>query len=673
MYISLHTAISGLRDCKKMFQWGACIPLVIIVLFSHHLVAISSKLPALTPAASHAIAVFETVSKVMVGFSDTSAAYIPSQVLKDSSIQGVSAWTLLGCLPISAAVVISQAPMLIATGKDLWTKQRGYLLAAIFILVLNGVLMARLYVETRRRKRSDRSETRRREFGWLISEITERVTNLPTELISIEIRRGLKDLRSYLNIERVSLYFRTEDGGDFRVLSSLSDRCPPLSTARAAQFRWTQAKLRGGEPVLVDKLETLPLEAVFEKQTWEKEGVRSIAIIPIKLGHRLLAFFILAVTKYERGWPEGTVSQFQTLGDIFLQLFLRQKAEHKVFEMEQRFAWAADAAPVMIWMSGQDKQCTYFNHGWLAFTGRSLDQELGSGWLQGVHPEDADRCLTEYSRAFDARKRFRLEYRLRRADNEYRWVVDYGIPRFELGGNFCGYIGSCLDITDVKRSELELKELSSRLIGAQEDERRRIARELHDDFCQQLAILGLELAKLNLRAQEEPAVEKLIHDMEARIKNLANAMHNRAHQLHSSYIEILGLPSAIQGHCSEFSKQYKIAVDFKQGNLPAQVPSDVALCLFRIVQEGMQNIAKHSRTRTCVVELTTESDGLLLRIVDSGIGFDATKPKYKPGLGLISMRERLRQVNGQMRLYSAPRQGTQLEVRVPFKKVSATA
>lgn len=645
MHISHFRAVVWLGDGKNMFLWRTCILLVAIALIPCELSAVSPAYLRATPI---------TIQH-MAGDS------VPCTITSRS----------LGLAIVSAAF-ISQEPLLITASKNLWNNQRNYFLVAMLILVLNGILMGKLLAETRRRKRADRSAARRREFGCLISEVTERVTNLPTELIPIEIRRGLKDLRSYLNIERVSLYFRAEDGLDFQVLSSVSERCPPLSITRANQFRWTEAQLRVGTSVLVHKLEKLPPEAMFEKRTWLAEGIRSIAIIPIK-GQRLLAFFILAVTKRERGWPEDTVSQFQALGDIFLQLFLRQKAERRVFEIEQRFAWAADAAPVMIWMSGVDKLCTYFNQGWLSFTGRSLDRELGSGWLDGVHPQDAERCMTEYSRAFDSRKRFRLEYRLRRADGEYRWVVDYGIPRFELGGNFCGYIGSCIDITDVKRSEQELKELSSRLIGAQEDERRRIARELHDDFCQQLVILGLELAKLNQQAQEEPAAEKLIQDMEARIKNLADAMHSRAHQLHSSNIEILGLPSAIQGHCSEFSKQHKIHVDFKRGNLPAQVPSDVALCLFRIVQEGMQNIAKHSRTRACVIELTAESEGLLLRIIDSGIGFDPTKPKYKPGLGLISMRERLRQVNGQMRLYTAPRQGTQLEVRVPFKKISATA
>ena len=106
----------------------------------------------------------------------------------------------------------------------------------------------------------------------------------------------------------------------------------------------------------------------------------------------------------------------------------------------------------MIWVAGTDKACTFFNQGWLAFTGRTMQQELGDGWAASVHPLDLDRCLDIYSSSFDARRSFQMEYRLRRADGEYRWLLDTGVPRFEPGGTFAGYIGSCIDITDLKRS-----------------------------------------------------------------------------------------------------------------------------------------------------------------------------------------------------------------------------
>jgi PAS domain S-box-containing protein len=135
----------------------------------------------------------------------------------------------------------------------------------------------------------------------------------------------------------------------------------------------------------------------------------------------------------------------------------RKIAEEELRESEARFRTVANAAPVMIWMSGPDKLCTFFNKGWLDFTGRSLEQELGNGWAEGVHREDIDRCLDVYQNSFNARESFTMEYRLRRSDGEYCWLLDSGTPRFASDGAFLGYIGSCIDITERKAAEEEAR------------------------------------------------------------------------------------------------------------------------------------------------------------------------------------------------------------------------
>ena len=142
----------------------------------------------------------------------------------------------------------------------------------------------------------------------------------------------------------------------------------------------------------------------------------------------------------------------------------------------------------MIWMSGPDKLCNYFNKTWLEFSGRPLEAELGDGWSQGVHPVDLNGCLDVYTRSFDRRQSFEMQYRLRRYDGEYRWVLDTGVPRSNPDGSFAGYIGSCIDITDRKLAEEALARMGRRLIEVQEQERTRIARELHDDVLQRMAL-----------------------------------------------------------------------------------------------------------------------------------------------------------------------------------------
>jgi PAS domain S-box-containing protein len=137
-------------------------------------------------------------------------------------------------------------------------------------------------------------------------------------------------------------------------------------------------------------------------------------------------------------------------------------------ESEERFRIVADAAPVLIWMSDVNKLCTFFNKPWLEFTGRTMEQELGNGWAQGVHPDDLQRCLKIYTEAFDARKAFVMQYRLRRHDGEYRWISDQGVARYDPNGKFAGYIGSCVDVTDLMKKDEALREFEERVILAAE-------------------------------------------------------------------------------------------------------------------------------------------------------------------------------------------------------------
>ena len=146
--------------------------------------------------------------------------------------------------------------------------------------------------------------------------------------------------------------------------------------------------------------------------------------------------------------------------DVVEDITQRMLAQEKLRESEERFRNMADAAPVMIWLSGPDRGCIFFNKVWLDFTGRTMEQEVGTGWAEGVHPEDLDRCLAIYSASFEARRSFQMEYRLRRADGEYRWLLDNGVPRFAPGdGLFEGYIGSCIDVTERKHEEALREEL----------------------------------------------------------------------------------------------------------------------------------------------------------------------------------------------------------------------
>lgn len=174
-----------------------------------------------------------------------------------------------------------------------------------------------------------------------------------------------------------------------------------------------------------------------------------------------------------------------------------QKTEISLHEGEDRFRHLADTAPAMIWMAGANKACTYFNKGWLEFTGRTLEQELDDRWAEGVHAEDLPRCLETYSAAFETRHGFRMEYRLRRFDGVYRWILDHGAPRFLPDGSLAGYIGSCIDITERKQSERALQK-------AHEELEQRV----HERTAQ---LLETNLSLAREIAEREQVEQKLAH------------------------------------------------------------------------------------------------------------------------------------------------------------------
>jgi PAS domain S-box-containing protein len=328
----------------------------------------------------------------------------------------------------------------------------------------------------------------------------------------------------------------------------------------------------------------------------------------------------------------------------------RRGVESLLREREERFRAIADVAPVMIWICDTNKRCTYFNRPWLTFTGRRLEQEYGDGWMQGIHPDDVEGCFDGYVAAFDRRQPFHPEYRLRRHNGDYRWLLDEGIPRFRSDGVFAGYIGSAIDVTELKRAGDVLTELNRRLIEAQERERAWIARELHDDVSQRIAILTMMIHRIQQRLPNNAGVARgellRIYDSLADLSAKAQGL---AHTLHPPDLDLIGLASAAAGFCQEFSRRHDIEVRFSQTHVPRTAPADVALALFRVLQEALANAAKHSGARAIDVILSARREGEIhLTVTDTGIGFDP--PRVGSGLGLVSMSERMGYVGGDIRI-----------------------
>ncbi len=363
---------------------------------------------------------------------------------------------------------------------------------------------------------------------------------------------------------------------------------------------------------------------------------------------------------------------FATLKDTNLVSFVditdRQQAQLELLESEGRFRLVANTAPVLIWMSGTDKLRTYFNKPWLDFTGRSTEQELGNGWTEGVHPDDVQRYLDSYTYSFERRQKFKMEYRLRRHDGEHRWVQDIGVPRLNPDGTFAGYIGSCNDVTDSRLAHEALAGVSRKLIEVQERERTRIARDLHDDIAQRIALLAIDIDELQQNLADSPSeVFARLDALRSHTSQLATDVQAISHGLHSSKLEYLGIVAAMKGFCKEFAEKHQVEIDFQTHDLPDAVTSETSICLFRVLQEALQNASKHSGVPRFEVELSQTRGQIQLTVTDHGAGFDPESALKGCGLGLTSMQERLRLLNGRLSIKSKLGRGTKVYARVPSK------
>jgi signal transduction histidine kinase len=208
--------------------------------------------------------------------------------------------------------------------------------------------------------------------------------------------------------------------------------------------------------------------------------------------------------------------------------------------------------------------------------------------------------------------------------------------------------------------------VSRRLIEAQEQERNRIARELHDDIGQRLALLSIELEQLHQDPPILPEVHRRIGELQKQASEITTDVQTLSHDLHSTKLEYLSPVAAMKGLCQELGEQTKVKIDFKTQDLPSPLPPDISLCLFRVLQEALRNAVKHSGARHVEVGLWGTADEIHLAVSDPGIGFDSEAAKEGRGLGLVSMGERLKLLKGTISIESQPNRGTTIQARVPL-------
>jgi len=349
----------------------------------------------------------------------------------------------------------------------------------------------------------------------------------------------------------------------------------------------------------------------------------------------------------------------------------RRKTEAELLISEEKFSKSFRQSPLAISIASTKDGCYIdINETFEEQTGWCRDEIIGRSTSDinlWVDPHQRSLFIKQLLAEGKLRD---VEVKIRRKDGQIRTGLG-SAELIEVNGKPCA-LSVFADVTERKLAEEALASLSGRLIEAQDEERKRIAREIHDDYSQQIAMVAMDLEQLAENVGDSSGeTSQQFHELFDRVSELGADLHSLSHRLHSSTLESLGLLAGVEAFCKEFAEQQGMQVDFVHGSISRGVPGDAALCMFRITQEALRNIKKHSGANQAEVRLEQQDGRLHLSVSDCGRGFDSNKPPAEHGIGIHSMEERLRFLGGKLEIQSRPMQGTRIDAWLPLKMASA--
>jgi len=343
--------------------------------------------------------------------------------------------------------------------------------------------------------------------------------------------------------------------------------------------------------------------------------------------------------------------------------------EEALLTREEWLRLAAQGSQMGLWYWHERTQGLFWDKKAREIFGVHLDGEMTLETFYGaVHPDDLPRVKHVWRSQLESGTPYELDYRARRPDGSIRWINARGRGYYSKSGRPLYMIGVVFDVTERKEVELQRLQFSGRLLKAQDQERNRLAQEIHDDFCQRFTVLAVKLQTLagTIERTDEQALAK---ELLGEFTELGSEIQSLSHRLHSSQLEILGLVASLNALRTNIAKDSDIRFELDHANIPDQIPADVALAFFRITQEALRNVVKHSGASKVEICLKGDVGKISLTVFDNGRGFNAERRGTSQGIGMLSMEERARMLGGQFRVQSRPSvEGTRVDVTIEFKQ-----
>jgi PAS domain S-box-containing protein len=516
-------------------------------------------------------------------------------------------------------------------------------------------------------------------FEKLLSEISTHLVNLPAEQIEREIEQGLGRVVEFLGVDRGGVYIFSGDRTRisrkyFWGMGGIPESAPILEDQK---FPWLSEKLRKGEILVIPRVDDLPEEAARDRETLKKFGNRSSLAIPLTVGENTLGAVTFGAVRAERNWSEDLVQRVRLVGEIFASALARKRSEEALRRAELEYRTVADFTYGWEYWANPDGTLRYVSPSCQRITGYPPGEFMDHPSLirEIILPIDRaawDQHFRESRRGVQAHE---IQFRIRKSDGQIRWIEHACQSVRGPQGEFLGFRVSNRDVTERKRAEEllqrsqeELRRLSTRLLSVQEEERKRIARELHDGIGQSLSAIKF-LLENRLQMMKKNSAPGELQPLESMIPMLQNAIEEvRQMQtdLRPPTLDDLGIRATLSWFCREYQRIYSgIRIEQEIEVQENEIPHDLKTVIYRVLQEAMNNVAKHSGAKGVRLSLAKKNGWIQLRVEDNGSGFDPRKVLSEErtgyGFGLTSMRERTELSGGSFSIESIQGRGTILQ------------
>lgn len=507
-------------------------------------------------------------------------------------------------------------------------------------------------------------------LGRLVVDLSASFVGLPANCIDAAIQEALHHLTETLGVDHAAFY-QSNANGLALAHSWPVEGLEGSSDVRHADDLTPLARSLRRKGVLVLSLSETPPNTTCEQDFLLRSGLKSALFIGVMTSGSLLGTLMLGSTGQEISWSGELEQPLQMLGSVLAASLARKKAEEVLIESDKLSRSMLDSL---------ERHTIIVDKGGRVIAvseGRGLGaQMLPAVVSPGVNYFDA--CREACDRGFEPARAILAGVEAvvggsrKIVEIEGEWLSPFGRKFLKVSitplSDRPGAVISYNDTSQHKMAEARLQELSGKIINAVEEERSRIARDLHDDLSQRLALMGLEVAQvMHTLPSNCGDAQRRLSELWKRNQETSIEVRRLSHHLHPSKLEYLGLVAAVKSFCKDLSEHQGITIQFKHFDVPSSIPKATALCIYRVVQESLRNVVKHSGAEKAQVLISCSPDEIKLCVSDKGVGFDPDGNKTKTGIGLIGMRERLLLIGGGISIDSQPSQGTRISAWIPLK------